>query len=78
MAVETQYPFGDDVNVRVKATKRVKLSLRVPAWAARATVSIGQAAPRAVAADAYFTLQCEAGETVVTLALNPEIRVERG
>ena len=78
VAVETQYPFGDDVDVRVKATKRVKLSLRVPAWATRATVSIGQAAPRAVAADAYFTLQCEAGETAVTLALNPEIRVERG
>ena len=77
VSVETEYPFGDTVTVRVRATEAVTLHVRVPAWANHATASLNGAARTKVGAGAYHTVQCSAGETVFALALNPDIVVER-
>ena len=77
VSVETEYPFGDAVTVRVRATEAVTLHMRVPTWATHATASLNGAAHAKVDSGAYHTVQCSAGETVLTLALNPDIVVER-
>ena len=77
VVVETDYPFGDTVTVRVRATAAVTLHVRVPAWASRATASLNGAAHTKVAGGAYHTVQCTAGETAFVLELNPDIVVER-
>ena len=78
VSVETEYPFGDAVTVRVRATEAVTLHMRVPTWATHATASLNGAAHAKVDGGAYHTVQCSAGgETVLTLALNPDIVVER-
>ena len=77
LSVETEYPFGDAVTVRVRATKAVTLNVRVPTWAKHATAGLNGAAHAKVDGGAYHVVQCSAGETVLTLALNPDIVVER-
>jgi hypothetical protein len=77
VSVETEYPFGDAVTVRVRATEAVTLHMRVPTWATHATASLNGAAHAKVDGGAYHTVQCSAGETVLALALNPDIVVER-
>jgi hypothetical protein len=63
--------------VRVQATEAVPLHVRVPAWANHATASLDGAAHTKVGGGAYHTVQCSSGETVLVLALNPDIVVER-
>ena len=77
VSVETEYPFGDTVAVRVRVAEAVTLHVRVPTWANHATASLNGKAHAKVAGGAYHTVQCSAGETVLVLALNPDIVVER-
>ena len=76
VAVLTDYPFGDEVLVSVTARASVLLKLRIPAWASDATVAVNSGRPRPVPPSRYFTHRCGVGVTIVTLSLNPVIRVE--
>jgi hypothetical protein len=77
VSVETEYPFGDSVTVRVRATEAVAVNVRVPTWATKATVSLNGLGHKPAESGAYHSMVCEAGETVLVLELNPDIVVER-
>ena len=77
VAVDTSYPFGDVVTVRVAAKEAVRLFVRVPEWATAATVELDGAAPAPATSNAYHEVQCAgSATTVLTLDLNPKIVVE--
>ncbi|MBV9851957.1 MAG: glycoside hydrolase family 127 protein [Armatimonadetes bacterium] len=77
---DTEYPFRDTVRFTVQAGAPVRfpLQVRVPGWAAGATVTVGEDAPQAVEAGTFHTLDREwtPGETV-TLRLPMPLRLER-
>ena len=77
VSVETEYPFGDSITVRVRATEGVALNVRVPTWATKATASLNGLAHSPVKSGAYHSVGCKPGETVLALELNPDIVVER-
>ena len=63
VSVETSYPFGDEVTVRVAATSTVQLFVRVPEWATAATVSLNGASPTPAKSNAYHLVSCAADAT---------------
>ena len=73
VSVETEYPFGDSVTVRVRATVALDLNVRVPTWATRATASLNGASHAPVEGGAYHTVRCGgAGETVLELQVSTQ------
>jgi hypothetical protein len=78
VVVDTEYPFGDVVTVRVASKKSVELFIRIPEWAKFATVSLNGARATSVLANSYHLVTCAAAtETIVVLNLNPKIIIER-
>lgn len=82
--VNTAYPFGDTAAVTVTpaagVTAPMPVYLRIPSWAAGATLSIngGAAVPLVGSNGTFYPAQTVAGTapTVFTVNFNPTIRVE--
>ena len=73
----TDYPFGDNATIFVMG--KAKLELRIPGWAAAATVSVNGGAATPVANGSMHAIDATgAASTVVHLELRPAVRVERG
>ncbi len=77
---ETAYPFRDEIRFTVSARNAVRfpLLLRIPAWAARATVQVGSAEPRAATPGSFHRVEqlWRSGGTVV-LQLPTDVVTER-
>jgi len=70
--VDTEYPFGEEVRFTVHAERPVRfpLQLRIPAWAAGATLQIGNDAPRIVEPGTFHREEREwHADVAVTLRL---------
>lgn len=80
IAVETNYPFEEAVQLRVEAAApaRFALHLRVPGWAEDATVAVAGGQPEPVAAGQVALLEREWGtHTEVMLRLPMRIAAQR-
>ena len=68
LTVDSQYPFGDEVNIKVDpaAPLTFPLKLRIPRWTSAAVVRVNGVAQRNVTADTFLTLTREwhTGDTV--------------
>ena len=68
VTVENQYPFGDEVSIKMDPTQPVTfpLKLRIPRWTSGAVVRVNGAAQRNLTPDAFLTVTREwhAGDTV--------------
>ncbi len=91
VAVDTDYPFREQVAFTVTAERaaRFPLALRIPAWASGATLQVGSAPPERVAAGTMHRVEREwSGSTTVALHLpmtpvvtgryNGAVALERG
>jgi DUF1680 family protein len=77
---ETEYPFGGEIRftVRLPEPASFPLCLRVPAWAAGATLQVAGAAPHAVEPGTFHTVEREWQDgDGVTLTLPMELSVVR-
>ncbi len=74
IVVETGYPFEDQVRIAITSEVNIPLSLRIPAWATSATVSVGDGAAQAVPAGRFHILSVEGGSSIV-LDFNPAFRI---
>lgn len=63
---ETEYPFRDQVRLRIGAGKRFPLELRIPGWAAKASVAVNGQQQEGVRAGTFFRIEREwrSGDTV--------------
>ncbi len=73
IVVDTEYPFGDVVNLRVDAPAGVDVDLRIPAWAGKASVSVDGAPPTMAARGTFHTVRCAPGACAITMTFMPEI-----
>ena len=73
ITTKSSYPFGDDAEISVQASKALAVKVRIPGWADKATIN-GKAAPNGT----LVTVACAAGATTIKVALNPELRFEKG
>ncbi len=78
LTVDTQYPFGDTVRIRVDMSenKKMPIRLRIPEWAQGATVCVGEDAVQPAEAGTYFLIDREwkSGEIVtLTMPMQPRI-----
>ncbi len=91
IAVDTDYPFREDVQLTIQVDRATTFPvvLRIPAWAAGATVQVGPAAPaRAAAGTMHRVERAWSGTTAIRLhfpmtprvisGYNGAIAVERG
>ncbi|MGH7582315.1 MAG: beta-L-arabinofuranosidase domain-containing protein [Gemmatimonadales bacterium] len=91
VAVETDYPFRDEIAVTVRSAREVRfpLVLRIPAWADGATVQVRGERGRPVAAGSLFRIDRPwSGSTALTVRLpmrprittryNGAVAIERG
>lgn len=69
--IETTYPFGDGAVVTVVATKPMPVELRIPAWAAQATVN-GKPTKNGT----MWQGVAGAGTTRFSVEFNPQVRLE--
>ena len=72
LTVETAYPFGQTVSIRVETgeTKRMPIRLRIPEWATEAKVSVAGGEETAACAGEYFLIDREwTSGDVITLTL---------
>jgi len=81
VTVATDYPFGDDATVTVSVPSGVgaaiPVALRVPSWAAAATVTVNGGSPVTPPAGAFYNVTVAAGATAtIAVAFNPTIRVD--
>lgn len=72
--VATAYPFEDDVTITVSGSGVVPLNLRIPAWAAGATVTVDGVSEPATAGTVHEVRRDWSGEHVVRLQLPAELR----
>jgi DUF1680 family protein len=80
VTVETDYPFDETVRVLVEASApaRFPLHLRIPGWAAGATIAVAGGAPEPAAAGAFARIEHEWGpRTEVALRLPMRIAAQR-
>jgi len=63
---ETDYPFRDRVRLRFTGTRRFPLELRIPGWAAKASVTVNGQAQEGVRPGEFFRVEREwrAGDVV--------------
>jgi DUF1680 family protein len=63
---ETEYPFRDRVRLRIAGGKRFPLEVRIPGWAAKASVTVNGQAQEGVRPGAFFRMDREwhAGDVV--------------
>eukprot|EP00911_Craspedida_sp_UC1_P000447 UC1_evm4s337 len=75
VSINSRYPFGDNATVTVTAAKPTTARIRIPVWATRATVNNKPAAN-----GTFVDVACAGGgaNTTISVALNPEVRIERG
>lgn len=78
LTVETEYPFGQEVRIRVEtgASKRIPIRLRIPEWAHNAVVSVNDEPALEAPAAEYFLIDREwtSGEVItLTLPMSPRI-----
>ncbi len=81
ITVETDYPFEETVRLTVVCTgpARFPLRLRIPAWAAGATVAVEGDEPRAAMPGDYHTVERDwQGATALTLRLPMAVGARRG
>jgi len=78
--IETDYPFRDQVKIAVEARtkQRFPLVLRIPAWAAGATVDVGGERTKAEPGTFHRIDREWAGRTEVTLTLPMTVKVGAG
>ena len=79
LSIATDYPFGDAavVTVTPASSAPVPVWLRIPSWAAGATLAINGGAARPLSgSNGTFFPATATGATTFTLAFNPEIRLE--
>jgi hypothetical protein len=80
--VDTDYPFGDEVRVRVAGAPPggLPFDLRVPSWvgaAAAVAVNGGAPAPAAAAAGTFLRLSLPEGDSAISFATDPRVRLSR-
>lgn len=77
VSVTTDYPFGDDATVTVNAAQGTPVSLRIPGWADKATLSVNGGTPFPVGASAgtFYTLPQPSATSTYLVDFNPSIRV---
>jgi hypothetical protein len=75
VTTESNYPFGDDatITVDVPSGHATTLLVRIPVWAAAATLDA-----KPVANGTHVSVACSAGRSAFHLQLNPAIRLTRG
>ncbi len=76
----TDYPFGGELQLRVRAERAIRfpLHLRIPGWAAGAELLIDGAAPVAARAGTFHTIEREWGaETTIIVRLPLRARLTR-
>lgn len=79
--VDTQYPFGDDLNITVSGVPLspggMPFYLRIPSWATGATLSLNGEAPLSVGAanGTMFALNLTLDSNFLVFNTNPSIRV---
>ena len=80
VTVATDFPFGDVATVTVTPSgsgSALPVWLRIPSWAAGATLSVNGGAPTPLTgSNGTFYPASAAGTTTFTLAFNPQIRLE--
>lgn len=80
LTVDTAYPFGQTVRIRVEMSepKMMPIRLRVPEWAEGARVTVDQGDAMEAQAGSYFLLEREwQGGEVITLTLPMTARLTR-
>jgi DUF1680 family protein len=78
--VRTDYPFNEKIDITVSAAKaaRLPLHLRIPEWAAGATVSVAGEKAKPVRPGTFHRIsRMWSGDTQVTLTLPMKVRTER-
>jgi DUF1680 family protein len=80
VAITTDYPFRDSVELRVTSKMAFPLHLRIPSWVAFATVVLDSGDPKTVAAGQFVVVKAGGGDTVflIRLTFQERIRVEKG
>ena len=73
ITTNSSYPFSDDAEITVQASKALAVKVRIPGWANKATIN-GKAAPNGT----LVTVACATGATTIKVELNPELRFEKG
>ena len=73
ISTNSSYPFGDDAEITVQASKALAVKVRIPGWADKATIN-GKTAPNGT----LVTVACAVGTTTIQVSLNPDTRVEKG
>lgn len=80
IAVDTNYPFSDNVKTTIITDKAFTFYIRVPTWINKqASIKVGSAAATAFTPDATTKLQkvsVPAGTTIISLVLSADITVE--
>jgi hypothetical protein len=86
LSVQTEYPFGDTLTLLFAAPQAVQLRVRIPSWAADATMAINGGQPFAVGdfAGQLYTVPltgqhwAEAGGSAISILFDtaPRIRIE--
>ncbi len=78
LTVNTEYPFGQTVRIRVELSenKKMPIRLRIPEWAQNASVAVGEDVAQKAEAGTYFLIDREwsSGEEIVlTLPMQPRL-----
>jgi hypothetical protein len=79
LAVRTDYPFTDTIEIAVTPAKPAAfpIDLRIPAWAKGATVMVGGAVEPAESGTFHRITRAWTGTTTIRLTLPMKLRVER-
>ena len=79
LAITTDYPFSDTVELSVRSDTPFPLHLRIPSWVASAAVTVDGGAVQHPAPGAFHTVAAGGGRTTtVRIAFDNEIRLEQG
>lgn len=76
MAINSTYPFTDEVAVDIDLQSAAEVRLRVPCWADGATITVGASSQHAEACG-FFPLQLLAGGSTVIVKFANSIRLHR-
>ncbi|KAG8703304.1 hypothetical protein FRC09_004234 [Ceratobasidium sp. 395] len=80
VAVDTNYPFADNIKTTVTTDKAFDFYIRVPSWVnSKATIQVGSAATTAFSPDSTTRLQkvsIPVGTTVISTVLSADITTE--
>ena len=78
VTVDTLYPFSDTITTTITAAKKFTYYVRIPAWISKGTISVNNAAPKAVwPSNGLQAISIPPGRTRFTLHLPADITTGR-